>query len=110
MSTKKKCPYCGQPIRRRQIAEYILHGTAHTIKCDGCGRMLRPSRYPFSFGVCYAVAVFYTIGAMNLMLYVLHFSFLKALLCFLASFAVILALLCLATIATTEFDGNELIP
>lgn len=110
MSTKKKCPYCGHPIRLRQVSEYIIHGTAHAIKCDGCGRMLRPSRYPLSFGVCYAVAIFFTIGSMNLMLYVLHFSFLKSLLWFLPSAALALLLLCVATIVTIEFDGKELTP
>lgn len=110
MSKGKNCPYCGRRIRIGQVSEYLLHGTGHAIKCDGCGRMLRPSRYPLSFWVCYAVSMVYTVGAMSLMLFVFRLGFLKSLLIFLGSAVILLAILCAAIIATTRFDGKELTP
>ncbi len=44
MRNKKLCPYCHHPLRYGQICQYILHGTDYAIKCDECGRKLRPTK------------------------------------------------------------------
>lgn len=107
MKKTRCCPYCNHPVGWRQASEYIVHGTAHTIECEGCGRQLRPTKYPLTFTRCYLFAVVFTIIFMNVMLYIFHLGFMKSLLYFLASAAVLFSALCVATILTTEFNSEK---
>ncbi len=106
MRNKKLCPYCHHPLRYGQICQYILHGTHYAIKCDECGRKLRPTKYPLTFGRCYIFALIFTVLSMNLMLHVFHFSFMKALICFLGAAVILFLLLSVAVVLTTEFDSE----
>lgn len=47
------CPHCDTKIGLRQISEYFLKGTNHTIQCPNCNRALRPKREPIKFYYCF---------------------------------------------------------
>lgn len=103
----KKCPYCNHPIRFAQIGGYLFKGTAHVVKCDCCGRLLRPSKYYFTFERTYVFSLLYTIVFMNVMLFVLHLGFVESIMYFLVSIVIIVSEIAVGIFKTIDFKGDD---
>ena len=98
------CPHCETKIGLRQISEYFLKGTNHSILCPNCKKALRPKREPIKFYYCVCIGFISIVVPFWLYIRFVEDNFWKAIL-----LAVITAIICIVvivilTIRRIEFE------
>lgn len=98
------CPHCGTKIGLRQIKEYFLKGTNHSIQCPNCDRTLRPKREPVKMYYC-VCAGFLSI-VIPFWLYILYVedNFWKAISLSFITAIICILIVCLLVIRRIEFE------
>ena len=98
------CPHCGTKIGLRQISEYFLKGTNHSILCPNCNRALRPKREPIKF--YYSVCAGFVSVVVPFWLYILYVedNFWKAILLSMITVIICLIVVSILTIRRIEFE------
>ncbi len=88
------CPHCDTKIGLRQISEYLLKGTNHSIQCPHCKRALRPKREPIKFYYCFCAGIISIVIPFWLYISFVEDNFWKAIL-----LSVLTAIVCIAVVA-----------
>lgn len=98
------CPHCDTKIGLRQISEYLLKGTNHSILCPDCNRALRPKREPIKFYYCFCAGFISIVAPFWLYIWYVEDNFWKAILLSIATLIVCIIVICILTIRRIEFE------
>lgn len=98
------CPHCETKIGLRQISEYLLKGTNHSILCPNCHRALHPKREPIKFYYCFCAGFVSIVAPFWLYISYVEDHFWKAILTSLAVLTVCIIVICILTIRRIEFE------
>ena len=88
-----KCPHCETKIGLRQISEFFLKGTSHSILCPHCKRTLNPKREPIKFYNCVCAGFISVVAPFWLYILYVEDCFWKAIL-----LSIITAIICFIVI------------
>lgn len=97
------CPHCETKIGLRQISEYLLKGTNHSIQCPNCHRALHPKREPIKFYYCFCAGFVSIVAPFWLYISYVEDHFWKAILTSLAVLTVCIIVISILTICRIEF-------
>ena len=97
------CPHCETKIGLRQISEYLLKGTNHSILCPNCHRALHPKREPIKFYYCFCAGFVSIVAPFWLYISYVEDHFWKAILTSLAVLTVCIIVISILTICRIEF-------
>ena len=97
------CPHCETKIGLRQISEYLLKGTNHSIQCPNCHRVLHPKREPIKFYYCFCAGFVSIVAPFWLYISYVEDHFWKAILTSLAVLTVCIIVISILTIRRIEF-------
>ena len=97
------CPHCETKIGLRQISEYLLKGTNHSILCPNCHRALHPKREPIKFYYCFCAGFVSIVVPFWLYISYVEDHFWKAILTSLAVLTVCIIVISILTIRRIEF-------
>ena len=98
------CPHCDTKIGLRQISEYFLKGTNHSILCPHCNRVLHPKREPIKFYYCFCAGFISIVAPFWLYIWYVEDNFWKAILLSIATLIVCIIVICILTIRRIEFE------
>ena len=97
------CPHCETKIGLRQISEYLLKGTNHSIQCPNCHRALHPKREPIKFYYCFCAGFVSIVAPFWLYISYVEDHFWKEILTSLAVLTVCIIVISILTICRIEF-------
>ena len=98
------CPHCNTKIDLRQISEYLLKGTNHSIQCPHCNRALHPKREPIKFYYCVCAGFISIVAPFWLYILYVQDNFWKAILLSIATLIVCIIVISILTIRRIEFE------
>lgn len=98
------CPHCYTKIGLRQISEYLLKGTNHTIQCPKCNRTLRPKREAIKFNYCVCAGFISIVVPFWLYIRFVEDNFWKAILLSVITAIICIAVVAILTIRKIEFE------
>ena len=97
------CPHCDTKIGLRQISEYFMKGTDHSILCPNCNRVLRPKREPIKFHYCFCAGFISIVAPFWLYIWYVEDNFWKAILLSIVTLFVCIIIIITLTIHRIEF-------